>query len=93
MTLHVDTKALDGIASSLGSAGQDLDGSGTTVPSGVDAGDATAAVLGILSRLVQDAGQMVVGLAAASDAVTDANAKYRTQDAEMADDLIKSWAE
>ncbi|RVW08233.1 hypothetical protein EGT67_17670 [Prescottella agglutinans] len=93
MTLFVDSDALDRIASTLAAAGSEIDGVATSAPSGVDAGDATAALLGILAKLTENAAQLVDALTAASVAVAQANARYREQDVASADAMIAAWAE
>jgi hypothetical protein len=85
MTLYVDHDALQGIARALDQAGADLDATSTSAPGDVDAGEGTAAILGILARMTEDAGELVVGLSAAGSAVTQANAAYTTQDVATAD--------
>lgn len=93
MTVYVDHATLDTIAQSFSGASSELDGVAASAPESIDGGDATAAVLGILSRLMHDAGQLVAGLDAAGQAVADANAKYREQDVETADALIEAWSD
>ncbi|KAA0022475.1 hypothetical protein [Antrihabitans cavernicola] len=90
MTLFVDHEALDSISRTLGAAGMDVDSVGSSAPSGVDGGDGTPALLGILAHLTDAAGQLVVSLSAASSAVAEANSSYRGQDGENADKLNKS---
>lgn len=85
MTLYVDRQALDGIAKALAHAGAALDATSTSAPGDVDAGDGTAAILGIMAKMTEDAGELVTGLSAASTAVTQANTAYTTQDVATAD--------
>lgn len=93
MSLFVDSDALDGIATTLAAAGTDIDSVAATVPSAVEAGDATAALLGILAQLTENAAQLVDALTAASAAVTQANASYREQDVASADAATAAWEE
>jgi len=85
MTLYVDHQALDGIAKALDQAGADLDATSTSAPGDVDAREGAAAILGILAKMTEDAGELVTGLSAASTAVTQANTAYTTQDVATAD--------
>ena len=94
MTLFVDHEALESISRGLRNACTDLDSASSTAPSGVDGGVCTPAILGILAHLLDAAGQFVVALAASSSAVADANAGYKGQDDENADQLnLKVWAD
>ncbi|MFC7449670.1 hypothetical protein [Rhodococcus daqingensis] len=93
MTLFVDSTALEGIVESFARSSADLDAVGSSVPAAIDAGDATAALMGIMARLTEDAGQLVVALAAASEAVAEANARYREQDVATADGFNTAWVE
>ncbi len=49
--------------------------------------------MGIMARLTENAGQLVVALAAASEAVAEANARYREQDVATADGFNTAWVE
>lgn len=80
MTLYVDHDALDGISRSLSTAGAELDGAGASAPTSVDAGLGTPAVLGILAHFAENAGQLVVAVKAAGEAVATANTGYRELD-------------
>lgn len=81
----VDPGVLEGITTTLRGAAQDLDEAGETAPRTPDAGDATPAVAAIMAQLVDNAGQLVLGLAAASDAVANAEASYVETDSDAAD--------
>lgn len=61
---EVDYDTLDSIASNLRDASSDVDALGNSVPGATDAGDATAAVTGILAHLVKNASSLVLGAAA-----------------------------
>lgn len=93
MTLHVDHAALQSITSICGAAGKGMDEAGASVPVAVDAGDATAAVLGIISLLMENAADLVMALASTSEVVAQANTAYRTGDDELALELISVRAE
>ena len=93
MTLYVDHATLDSISLNLQEASNQLDSLSGALPGSVDAGDATPAIVGILAKLAENAGQLVVALAAAAAAVGDANAEYRQRDAETVDQLaIVAWS-
>lgn len=81
----VDPGVLEGIAKTLRDAAQDLDKAGETVPRTPDAGDATPAIAAIMAQLVDNAGQLVLGLTAASDAAANAGTSYLETDSEAAD--------
>lgn len=86
MTGHeADPGVIDGIARTLRDAGTDLDSVGGSLPATPDAGDATPALAAILAQLSDNAGQLVVGLAAAGDTVSDAGARYSEDDAAARD--------
>ncbi|MUM20112.1 hypothetical protein FZI91_00120 [Mycobacterium sp. CBMA271] len=87
MTLHVDQEALDRISTSLSDAGKDLDGVSGSAPASVDGGLGTPAILGILGRIVENAGQLVVAVEATGEAVAAANSNYRTLDEAAAEPL------
>ncbi|MFC0112852.1 hypothetical protein [Kibdelosporangium aridum] len=81
---EVDAGVLDGIASTLRRASMDVDALGNSVPAAPDGGDGTPAVLGIVARLVDNAGQLVIGAAAAAEAVAKGNALYQGNESETA---------
>ncbi|MGA6165682.1 hypothetical protein [Amycolatopsis magusensis] len=84
---EVDPGVLDGIASTLRDASSDVDSLGASAPGTPDAGDGTPAITGILARLVDNAGQLVIGAAAAGDAVAQGNAGYDSNEAAAGADL------
>lgn len=88
---EVDHGVLDGIASTLRNASSSLDSVGNSMPGTPDAGDATAAITGIMARIVDNAGQLVIGAAAAGDAVATANAAYQKNDAAAKEDLQRAY--
>ncbi|MBB4853577.1 hypothetical protein HNP40_000943 [Mycobacteroides chelonae] len=87
MTLHVDHDSLDMISNSLSDAGKDLDSVSGSSPDSVDGGLGAPAILGILGRIVDNAGQLVVAVTAAGAAVAAANSNYRTLDEAAAEPL------
>ncbi|MFD1811795.1 hypothetical protein [Rhodococcus gannanensis] len=93
VTLYVDPVALESISSLLSESSAALDGLGSSAPGAISAGDATPALMGIIARLAANAGNLVVDLAAAGDAVRETNQSYREQDAESADALDSAWTD
>jgi hypothetical protein len=87
---EVEPGVLEGIASTLRKASSDVDGLAGSVPATPDAGDGTAAIASILSKLVDSAGQFVVGAAAAGDAVAQGKANYTEGDAAARDAVLRS---
>lgn len=87
---EVDPHALESIANTFHNASTDLDALGKSVPGTPDAGDGTAAVTGILSHLVENASSLVLGMAGASDDVTEVNKTYEEQDAAASAELQKA---
>ncbi|MGH3519870.1 MAG: hypothetical protein ACRDQ7_21285 [Haloechinothrix sp.] len=77
--------ALDGIARILRNASSDLDSVGDSLPGTPDAGDGTPAITGIMARIVDNAGQLVIGAAAAGDAVAEVRETYDEDDAAARD--------
>ena len=82
-----DFGVLDGIASTLRHASSAVDGLGNSVPGTPDAGDGTPAIVGILARLVDNAGQLVIGAAAAGDDVAKAKGAYQKNESDAANDV------
>lgn len=87
---EVDPGVLDGIASTLRHASADVDDAGNSMPDPPDAGLGTPAITGILARLVDNAGQLVVGAMAAGDEVTMAEQNYLEMDAQARKDLHRA---
>lgn len=85
MTLAFNHDALASISRSLADAGTNLYSAGESIPTAVDGGCGTPAILGIMAKLVDSTGQLVVGVKAVSDAVASANTNYREQDANSAE--------
>ena len=65
-----------------------------SIPTTVDGGIGTAAILGILSNFVTSAGELVIGLAGMSDVLDDCATRYAKQDLVAADEInVAAWAE
>lgn len=82
---EVDPGVLKGIAGTLRNASSDLDQVGNSVPEIPEAGDATPALAAILAQLTDNAGQLVLGLAAAGESVSSAGTRYADDDAAARD--------
>ncbi|WP_416562987.1 hypothetical protein [Nocardia testacea] len=90
--LYIDQNALTTIANTLATSSTELDATNDKTPDTLDAGTVTPSVLAVLSVLMDGAGQLVVGMAASSAAVTDAAKKYKEQDDTTADAVIRqTW--
>lgn len=87
MDSEVDAGVLDGIASTLRRTSAEVDAVGNSVPAAPDAGDGTPAIVGIMARLVDNAGQLVIGAAAAAEAVAKGNSRYQENEAATAGNL------
>ncbi|MDV6012952.1 hypothetical protein [Haloechinothrix sp. LS1_15] len=84
---RVDDGVLEAIATTLGGAGTDLDELGGSVPDPPDAGEAGPAIAGIVSQLVDNAGQLALGLSVMSEAIAEAGVDYADYEAETAGEL------
>jgi len=82
---EVDPDVLEGMASTLRNASSDLDKVGNALPETPDAGDATPAIAAMLAQLTDNAGQMVLGLAAAGESASQAASRYAADDAAARD--------
>jgi hypothetical protein len=82
---EADPGVLDGITRTLTHASADLDSIGNSMPGTPDGGDGTPALAGIMAHIIDNAGQLVIGAAAAGDAVTSTKANYQNRDADVAD--------
>ncbi|MBF6354040.1 hypothetical protein IU449_05650 [Nocardia higoensis] len=90
--LYIDQETLATIASTLSTSSAELDATNSATPETLNAGTATPSVLAVLSVLMDSAGQLVVGMAASSAAVTESAVKYKEQDDTSADALIRqTW--
>ncbi|EID52759.1 hypothetical protein [Saccharomonospora xinjiangensis] len=87
MADRIDYGLLETIASALRSVSSDIDSLADSLPSSPDAGNGTAAIVVILSKFAENAGNLVVGAAAAAEAVMSAKVAYQENDL-MSADLI-----
>lgn len=74
--LDVPAGVLDEIRSSLGTGASGLESCGSSAPGSIDAGDATAVLSGMLSRLVDNAGALSESLTAISSQVGSVGAEF-----------------
>jgi hypothetical protein len=79
--VRVDYTALEGAAAALETAGTAVDSAGGSAPSGVDAGDATYIVTGLLAQVASSAAGLSEGLRAAGSKLRTDLAGYRDVDA------------
>lgn len=94
MTLFVDQEVLQAEGRRLADASVRVDELATSIPSGVDGGVGTAAVLGIISIFAESGGELMSGLAGISDVLTECLARYSDQDLAAAEQINSSaWAE
>ncbi|QLY33937.1 hypothetical protein H0264_18410 [Nocardia huaxiensis] len=92
--LFIDQNSMVTIATTLATSSTELDSTASKSPETVDAGVATPSVLALLSVLLDSAGQLVVGMAASADAVTEAAKQYKEQDDTTADEILRqTWAQ
>jgi len=87
LTLYITDESLTKIAASLTDAGTVLESASASVPTSVDGGSGAPAILGILARLVDNTGQLVVGVNAVGAAIVSANNSYLGRDEEAAEML------
>lgn len=87
---NVDHGVLSNIASTLRSTSSDVDGLANSLPRTPDAGNGTAAIVAILSKLTDHAGQLVVGAAAAAETVASNNETYAENDRSSAETITRS---
>ncbi|GAB7068627.1 hypothetical protein H7J06_29715 [Mycobacterium hodleri] len=87
MTLYINHEALNKISTSLSDAGSSLESAGGSVPTSVDGGTGTPAILGILAKLVDNTGQLVVAVNAVGAAIASANNSYLGRDEQAAEML------
>jgi hypothetical protein len=78
--LDVGAGALPAIAESLGRAATELDGTGSSAPTAIDAGPWTALVSSMVAGLGNAAASVAEGVGAAGRAVLDAEATYAGAD-------------
>lgn len=90
---EADPGVIDGIARTLRNASTQLDRAGNSVPETPDGGDATPALAAVLAQLSDNAGQLVLGLAASADTVATASSRYAEDDATAREELAGAKAE
>lgn len=94
MTLFVDPVALQSEAARLSEAADYVDTLATSIPGDVDGGVGTAAVFGIMSILVESAGELSLALAGFGDVVSESVDRYSEQDLYAADQVNAAlWEE
>ena len=87
MSLFVDQNVLQTEARRLGDASARVDELAASLPSSVDGGVGTAAVLGIISIFAESGGELMSGLAGIGDALTECLARYSEQDLAAAEEI------
>jgi hypothetical protein len=80
--IDVDLGVLGSIASGLDSGADGLEGLSGSVPGGIDAGPMTAVIAGMLSQVVDSAGNVSTSMSAAADAVRMSRRYYERADAD-----------
>lgn len=85
--IHVDYADVTKAAGGLDDAANTLDGTASSAPSGVDAGDATYVVSNFLADLTTSVGELVRGLRAAARGARDNLDDHREADARSRDTL------
>ena len=76
----VDPGVIDGLASGLRSGSAGLERLGGSVPAVPDAGEVSGQMAGLMSKLVDAAGEFSTGMAAAGDAVAEGAQSYANDD-------------
>ncbi|MFD3594888.1 hypothetical protein ACFWU5_19360 [Nocardia sp. NPDC058640] len=90
--LYIDQNSLATISKTLVKSSTELDATSDKTPASVDAGVVTPSVLAILSVLLESAGNLVLGMGASGNAVTEAATKYKEQDDTTADAILReNW--
>lgn len=84
-TLYINHESLKKIATSLSDAGSALDSAGESVPTSIDGGAGAPAILGIMAKLVDNTGQLVVAVNAVGAAIASANSQYLGHDEQAAE--------
>ena len=78
--LYTDPNTLQALAQRLRSAGESLDSCGGEAPDAPDAGPLSGDLAAVIAHLAGGAGQLVVGLHAASEAVRQSREEYLNSD-------------
>lgn len=82
--LKVPAATLSEITSELGKGQSALEDTASSAPAGVDAGDLTAMLTGMLSKVLERAASVSEGLAGVSSQVAEAGTHFWETDAEVA---------
>lgn len=82
MSVDVELGVLTSIANDLNSGAEGLEGLAGGVPSGVDAGPMTAVIAGMLSQIVDSAGNVSTSMSGTADAVEVCRLYYQRADAD-----------
>ena len=90
MSLFVEPDVLWAEARALAAASNRADELAGSVPSSVDGGVGTAAILGILSVFAESGGELVSGLRGMSDVLIECADRYADQDIATADSINNS---
>ncbi|MGH3972992.1 MAG: hypothetical protein ACRDS9_06675 [Pseudonocardiaceae bacterium] len=72
----VDPALMETMAGTLRNAGLALDSAGNGAPTAPDAGDVTADIAALIGHLTNSAGELVVGVTAAGDAIARGGEDY-----------------
>jgi hypothetical protein len=83
----VDLPTLEEIARRLSTSGDALDALGKSAPGVPNAGDVSGLMGGVIAHLTECAGNMVVGMKAASDEVSKSRQEYVSKDHAAAQSL------
>ncbi|ORI21183.1 hypothetical protein [Rhodococcus sp. 1168] len=87
MSLHVDQAALRAEAGKLADASSRLDELSVSLPTDVDGGIGSAAILGIVSVLVESGGELTSALAGFGDVLSECLDRYSEQDMVAAEEI------
>lgn len=94
MSITVDHEEIRVQARLLNDSATRVDEVASSIPSAVDGGVGTAAILGILTNSVASGGELATGLAGASVVLDACAARYAEQDIVAADEInAAAWAE
>lgn len=94
MSITVDNEEIRVQAGLLNDSATRVDEVASSIPTTVDGGVGTAAILGILTNFVASAGELATGLAGASVVLDECAARYAEQDIVAADEInAAAWAE
>lgn len=94
MSIVVDYEEVHVQAGYVNDAAIRVDAIAPSIPTAVDGGIGTAAILGILANFVTSAGELVAGLAGMSSVLDECATRYAEQDIFAADEInLAAWAE